>query len=161
MGLNKAMFFTGESSAIAGLSLCILRRGAPRFGVREQSSRFSKTTRAPKHVSTSKTLEPFKRKTRAIARYKKARVPLTLHSRTPKCHILQQKPPRSAHPKTTQDENLPRMDSEGGVQLDGSAVKEPRKPPKISFAEQPLRPAGSRLCQPPKKSHAKSAKFAK
>ncbi|MBQ3351505.1 MAG: hypothetical protein IJG38_14015 [Thermoguttaceae bacterium] len=31
-------------------------------------------------------------------------------------------------------ENLPRMDSALGVLLDGSAVKEMRQPPKISFA---------------------------
>jgi hypothetical protein len=31
-------------------------------------------------------------------------------------------------------QNLPRMDSALGVLLDGSAVKEMRKPPKISFA---------------------------
>ena len=42
------------------------------------------------------------------------------------------------------------MDSEGGVQLDGSAVKEPRKPPKISFAEQPPAPLDRGCLSQPK-----------
>ena len=58
-------------------------------------------------------------------------------------------------------ENLPRMDSALGVLHDGVAVKEKRKPPKTIERGKSLRPAGSRLYQPPKKPHAKSAKFAK
>ena len=42
--------------------------------------------------------------------------------------------PRNAYP-IDEAENLPRMDSALGVLLDGFAVKEMRKPPKIFFAE--------------------------
>ncbi|MBQ6617181.1 MAG: hypothetical protein IJH67_12510 [Thermoguttaceae bacterium] len=41
--------------------------------------------------------------------------------------------PNRAYPND-EAENLPRMDSALGVLLDGSAVKEMQKPPKISFA---------------------------
>ena len=53
------------------------------------------------------------------------------------------------------------MDSVPGVLLDGFAVKEKRKPPKIKERGKPLRPSGSRASSPAVKTSRKVCKVRK